>query len=101
MGELQRSNVSLTGPSHPVNAYISRPRDDEKHPGPVLIDEIGQNAHTDARRFASEHELGLIPQSAIHGPAANIIIIGSFIRRGEKLLEVISHSRHAHGRANA
>jgi carboxymethylenebutenolidase len=57
MTQLNQSRLSFSGPSHPVNAYLSRPADGGRHPGLVLIHEIwGLNAQIEsvADRFANE-----------------------------------------------
>ncbi len=57
MTQLSRSRVSFPGPSHPVNAYVSKPDDGGRHPGLILIHEIwGLNQQIEgvADRFANE-----------------------------------------------
>ena len=41
MTQLSRSRVSFPGPSHPVNAYVSKPDDGGRHPGLILITRYG------------------------------------------------------------
>ncbi len=91
MASLSKSRVSFAGPSHPVNAYLSRPADGGRHPGLVLIHEIwGLTPQIEgvADRFANEGYavaapdlMGSDPQLAPMFAPANITAVRAFMAK--------------------